>query len=222
MPEPLWIDLMALLYFTHVTPCSAIADALDSVSHARLTRMLQGPWSGHTLLALAWRPLFTVAGGSLIVADPVIATPSARLLGEAAWVWSNKDRTVLFGVSVVRLVWPDGPIRMPLAFRVWHRGGASKYDVALALRSYARTRLKCQPALVLLDSWSPSQKLLKRIRDSGWSVGCQRKQNRRCEGRALRYYRQPPYWHAVGARTGGLTVFVVRYRRKYSATNRLP
>ena len=53
MPEPLWISLMALLYLTNVTTCSAIADACDSVAHDRLTRMLQGTWSGHTLLALA-------------------------------------------------------------------------------------------------------------------------------------------------------------------------
>jgi hypothetical protein len=41
MPEPLWIYLMALLYSTNLTSCSAIADAFDSVSHDRLTRMLQ-------------------------------------------------------------------------------------------------------------------------------------------------------------------------------------
>ena len=35
MPEPLWIYLMALLYFTNVTTCLAIADAFDSVSHDR-------------------------------------------------------------------------------------------------------------------------------------------------------------------------------------------
>jgi len=52
MPEPLWIYLMALLYLTNVTTCSAIADACDSVSHDRLTRMLQGTWLGHILLNL--------------------------------------------------------------------------------------------------------------------------------------------------------------------------
>jgi hypothetical protein len=72
--------------------------------------------------------LFTVAGGYLIVDDTVVAKPYARLLGEAAWVWSNKDRKVLFGVSVVLLVWTDGQIRIPLAFRVWQKGGAPKYD----------------------------------------------------------------------------------------------
>jgi len=212
---------MALLHFTNMTTCSTIADAFDSMSHDRLTRMLQGTWSGHTLLHLALRTLFSVAGGYLIVDDTVVAKPYARLLGEAAWVWSNKERKVLFGVSVVLLVWTDGQIRIPLAFRVWHTGGASKYDLALELLSYARNRLKCKPAFVLFDSWYPSQKLLKRIRDYGWYFVCQLKKNRRFEGRALRYDKQQPDWHAVGARTGGLKVFVVRYRRKYYATNRL-
>jgi hypothetical protein len=53
MPEPWWIYRMALLYFTRVTTCSAMADAFDSVSHDRLTRMLQGTWSGHRRLDLA-------------------------------------------------------------------------------------------------------------------------------------------------------------------------
>ena len=105
--------------------------------------------------------------------------PTRAASGEAAWVWSNKDRKVLFGVSVVLLVWTDGQIRIPLAFRVWHKGGASKYDLALELLSYARNRLKCKPAFVLFDSWYPSKKLLKRIRDYGWYFVCQLKKNAR-------------------------------------------
>ena len=170
MPEPLWIYLMALLYFSNVTTCAALADAFDSVAHDRLTRMLQGTWSGHTRLALALRRLFTVAGGSLIVDDTVGATPYARLLGEAAWVWSQQDRQVLCGVSVVLLVWTDGQVRMPLACRVWQQGGASKDDLALEVLRSARNRLRCQPAFVLCDSWYLSKKLLKGIRDSGGYV----------------------------------------------------
>src|SRR5215470_5351174 len=101
MPEPLWIYLMALLYFSNVTICSALADAFDSVSHDRVTCMLQGTWSGYTLLDLALRLLFTVVGGYLIVDDTVVAKSYACLFGEVVWVWSNKDRKVLFGVSVV-------------------------------------------------------------------------------------------------------------------------
>jgi Transposase DDE domain len=41
------------------------------------------------------------------------------------------------------------------------------------------------------------------------------------EGRPLVRYLQQPYWQATGFLSGDLKVFVVRYRRKYYATNRL-
>ena len=113
MPEPLRLYRRALLYVTNITTCSAMADALDSASHDQLTRMLQGAWSGHILLNLALRALFTVAGGYLLVDDTVVEKPYARLLGEAAWVWSSQQRKVVFGVSVVVLVWTDGHVRIP-------------------------------------------------------------------------------------------------------------
>ncbi len=75
---------MAVRSFTHITTCSALAAALDSASHARCTRLLQGPWSGHTLLTLAWRTRFTVAGGDVLLDDTVVEKPAARLLGAAA------------------------------------------------------------------------------------------------------------------------------------------
>jgi len=221
MPEPLWIYLMALLYFTRLSTCSTIAEVMASASHDCLTRMLNGRWSGQILLDIALRTLFTVAGGYLILDDTVVAKPYARLLGEAAWVWSSKDKKVVFGVSLVLLVWTDGEIRIPVAYRVWHKGGLSKVDLALELLSYARNRLKCKPQLVLFDSWYPAQRLLKRIRDYGWYFVCQLKKNRTFDGVALSAYRQQPYWHAVGELSGGLKVLVVKHRRKYYVTNRL-
>jgi hypothetical protein len=136
---------MGLLYFTNITTCSAIADAFDSASHDRVTRMLHGPWSGQTLLDLALRMLFAVAGGYLIVDDTVVEKPYARFLSEAAWGWSSKQSKVVCGVSVVLLVWTDGQVRMPLALRCWHKGGLSKGELALELLSYARHRLRWKP-----------------------------------------------------------------------------
>ena len=75
MPEPLWLYLRALLYFTHITTCAAMADALDSASHDQFTRLRQGTWSGHILLNLALRALCTVAGGYLLVEDTVVEKP---------------------------------------------------------------------------------------------------------------------------------------------------
>ena len=122
---------MAVLYCTNITTCSAMADALDSVSHDRVTRMLHGSWSGQTLLDLALRTLGAVTGGYVILDATGLDTPYARGLGEAAWVWSSKQSKVVFGVSVVLLVWTDGQVRIPLAFRGWHKGGPSQGALAL-------------------------------------------------------------------------------------------
>jgi len=94
MPEPIWAYLAALLYFTEVSTCMAIAQALESASHDRLTRMLKGQWSGQTLLELALRALFPVVGGALIIDDTIVAKPYAALLDEAGWVWSTKHNRV--------------------------------------------------------------------------------------------------------------------------------
>jgi hypothetical protein len=169
---------MALLHFTRVSTCTTIAEAVAEASHDRLTRMLQGDWSGQTLLPLALSTLFTVAGGYLIVDDTVVEKPYAQRFGEAAWVWSSTHKKVVFGVSVVLLVWTDGHLRIPVAFRVWQKGGPSKFILALELLSYARNRLKCKPQFVLFDPWYPSKLVLKRIRDYGWYFVCQLKKNR--------------------------------------------
>jgi hypothetical protein len=75
MPEPLWIYLMALRYFTRISTCSTIAEVMADASHDCLTRMLHGHWSGQILLDSALRTLFTIAGGYLIVDDTVVAKP---------------------------------------------------------------------------------------------------------------------------------------------------
>lgn len=221
MPEPLWIYRMALLYFTRLSPCSTLAEAFTETSHDCLTRLLNGSWSGHTRLDLALRLLFPVAGGYLILDDTVVAKPYARLLGEAAWVWSNQEQKVVFGVSLVLVGWTDGHRRLPVGYRVWPKGGPSKVALALERFSYARNRLRCKPQFVRFDSWYPAKRLLKRLRDYGWYFVCQLKKNRTLDGVALPAYPQHPYWHAVGELSGGLKVLVVRHRRKYSVTNRL-
>jgi hypothetical protein len=121
----------------------------------------------------------------------------------------------------VLLVWTDGQLRIPLGFRVWKKGGPSKFDLALELLSYARNRLKCKPQFVLFDAWYPSKALLKRIGDYGGYFVCRLKKNRGFEGTPLHTYLRQPYWQGTGFLSGKIKERVVRYRRKYYATNRL-
>jgi hypothetical protein len=199
----------------------ALAEALETVSHDRLTRLLQAEWSGQTLLELAYRTLFVQQRGYLILDDTVIPKPFASTMEGLAWVFSSQERRPVYGFSLVLLVWTDGRLRIPLGLRLWRRGGPSKYELALELLSYARNRLRCRPEYVLFDAWYPSRRLLKRVRDYGWYVVCRLKKNRRFNGLPLRAYRRHPYWAEPGGLAGGLKVLVVRDGAKYFATNRL-
>jgi hypothetical protein len=80
MPALRWLYLTALLYDRTSASCVALAEALETVSHDRLTRMLQADWSGHTLLAGAGRTLFVWERGYLIIDDTVIAKPFASAI----------------------------------------------------------------------------------------------------------------------------------------------
>jgi putative transposase len=221
MPALIWLYLTALLYYRTSVSCVALAEALETVSHDRLTRLLQADWSGQTLLELACRTLFVWERGYLIIDDTVLPKPFATAIEGLAWVFSSQERKPVYGMSLVLLVWTNGTLRIPLSMRVWRRGGPSKYELALELLSYARNRLRCRPAYVLFDAWYPSRRLLKRIRDYGWYFVCRLKKNRRFNGQPLRTYRRHPYWIASGWLTGGFKVLVVRYGAKYYATNRL-
>jgi putative transposase len=221
MPTLVWLYLTALLYDRTSAACTALAEALQTVSHDRLTRMLQADWSGQTLLELAVRTPFACERGYLILDDTVIPKPLATAMEGLAWVFSSQDRKPVYGFSLVLLVWTDGTLRIPWGLRLWRKGGPSKYELALELLSYARHRLRCRPEYVLFDACYPPRRLLKRIRAYGWDFICRLKKNRRFNGQALRAHRCHPYWAETGWLTGGLKVLAVRYGAKYFATNRL-
>ena len=221
MPELLWLSLTAWLYDHTSASCVALAEALGTVSHDRLTRRLQADWSGQTLLEIACRTLFVWERGYLMIDDTVIAKPFASAIEGLAWVFSSRERKPVYGLSLVLLVWTNGTLRIPLGMRLWRPGGPSKIALALELLSYARHHLHCRPESVLFDAWYPSRRLLKRIRDYGWYFVCRLKRNRRFNGHGLRHHCRHPYWSETGWLSGGLKVLVVRYGAKYYATNRL-
>jgi hypothetical protein len=199
MPKVVWHYLTALLYYRTSGNCVALAAALQMVSHDRLTRMLQGDWSGQILLELTFRTLFVWERGYLILDDTVIPKPFATAMESLAWVFSSQERKPVYGFSLVLLVWTNGTLRIPLGVRLWRKGGPSKYQLGLELLSYVRNRLRCRPEYVLFDAWYPSKALLKRLHDYGWYFVCRLKKNRRFNGQALRVYRR----HPIGQRPAG-------------------
>jgi hypothetical protein len=104
MPTLVWRYLTALLYERTSGSCMMLADALETVSHDRLTRLLQAAWSGHTLLDLAVRTLVVCTRGYLMIDDTVIPKPFATAMEGLAWVFSSQEHKPVYGFSVVLLV----------------------------------------------------------------------------------------------------------------------
>jgi DDE superfamily endonuclease len=145
MPTLVWLYLTALLYDRTSATCVAFAEAVQTVSHDRLTRLLQADWSGQTLLESAFRTRFKGERGYLILDDTVIPKPCARAIEGVAWVYSSQAGRAVSGLSLLLLIWTDGRSRVPLGLRLWRKGGPSKDALALELLSYARNRLRCRP-----------------------------------------------------------------------------
>jgi hypothetical protein len=127
-----WRSLTAVLYDRTSARGVALAEALETVSHAGLTRWLPADGSEPTRLAVAWRTRFVGERGSLIRDDTVLPQPFATAIEGLAWLSSSQERTPVYGLSLGLLVWTDGTLRGPGGIRLWRRGGAAKYAGALA------------------------------------------------------------------------------------------
>jgi hypothetical protein len=123
MPPLVWLYRTAWLYDRTSGRCVALAAALETVSHDRLTRRLQADWSGPTLLAVAWRTLCVGERGDLILADTVIPKPCATALEGRVWVFSSQARQPVYGFSLGLLIWTNGTLRLPRGLRLWRQGG---------------------------------------------------------------------------------------------------
>ena len=208
-------------YFTNITTCSAISDAFDSASHEQGTRMLQGTWSGHTLLNLALRLLCTVAGGYL---SSMTRSLKSRMPG--CWAKPpgagpvNSAKSCSGGLG--RLAGLDRRAgTYPIGLRLWHKGGRPSRPRPGAVElcaEPAHVQAPVCPVRLLVSVKAPPQAA------SGLRVVLRvsaQEKSASLKAGPLHTYLQQPYWHAIGTLSGGLKVLVVRYRRKYYATNRL-
>jgi hypothetical protein len=164
MPALIWLYLTALLYYRTAPTCVAMSEALQTVSHDRLTRMLQADWSGLTLLESACRMLFVWERGYLILDDTVIPKPFATAMESLAWVFSSQECRPVYGLSLVLLVWTKGVLRLALDMRLWRKGVASKYQLGLEFLGYARNHPRGWPEHGIFDASFLSGALLKHIR----------------------------------------------------------
>lgn len=131
--EVLISDTAALAAWESLTPLAR--KLAPAVSHDHLTRTLhqiQGKRQT-LLLTLAHRLFGNLTGGYLILDDTVIEKAFAKCIACLGWMYSSKRQRTVLGLCVVALMWSNGTITLPIAFRLWRPGGKTRIDLALEL-----------------------------------------------------------------------------------------
>lgn len=220
-PFDIVLYVAGLLTVAGRATCTRMARSLKAdVSHDQLTRTLQTVHrKGQTLLLSAARQLAgTLTGGYLIIDDTVIHKAFAKCIDCIGWMYSSKEQRQVQGLCIVVLMWSNGKVTLPLAFRLWRPKKKKRTTLALELLTWAK-RQHIRPRYVLFDSFFSSKKILKWVEAQGWYFVSQVKKNRKLNGKPVKRWHRHPYWSESGTLEGGLNVRIAKHGRKYFVTN---
>lgn len=212
-----------LAIVNHIGKASAasLARTLQKYSHDFFTDILKRDWEGELLLRYCIQRIHPLTSGWLIIDDtwlPKCFSPISEFVSK---VYSGKHKRPMWGISVVLLLWTDGKWRIPLAIRVWVRGGKSKPELALEMLSTVRNKLSWTPRWVSFDCGYASAKVMKRIHAYGWVFVCAVPKSRRINGVELKRFKPQGFWTACGKAWYGQKLKFIRVKDRFYACNRL-
>lgn len=223
MPQAIVAYVLGLLQVAGRATCTRLTHCFfDGISHDSFTRTLQRVQTrGQTLLLRLARHWFgEFRSGYLILDDTVAEKAFARCIACVAWMYSSKRQRTVLGLCVVALMWSNGKITLPVAFKLWRPGGKTRIELALELLRWARKH-RFQPRYVLFDSFFAAKQIFKLCQKYQWKFVSQVKRNRKFNGQQVRRAHRHPYWSQVGTIDGGLKVRIVKHGKKYFVTNDL-
>jgi putative transposase len=211
--------LKGLIYRNTRTSCVCLA-SLSELAHDQLYRLLYADFP-YSRRLWEWFASKLIGGRGYLVLDDTTWQRWTRKAEAVSFVWDSSIGKVVFGMSVVLLVWTDGKRKVPLGLRVWRKGGKSKVELAAELLREAQAR-GLSPEFVLFDSWYAAGSLLELIDGFGWHYIGATKRNRLFEGvRIGRYFR-----HRFGRGVGSLRrlrhqILLVKNGQKFLISNEL-
>ncbi len=198
------------------------------VSHDRVQRLLyfEGKWNkylqNHYGSLVKLRKSSSKKKTYLIIDDTVIAKPYSKELDILSWIFSPSDRQYLYGINVVFVIWTDGKTRFPIGFRVWYKDDKkTKIDLAMELLNDAKKIYKIKPGYVLMDSFYPAAKLLKKIRKCHWHWIAKIKSNRLIDNIQIQEFFSYRYGKHIGKLSENIRALVVKDNNNYWATSDL-
>jgi putative transposase len=212
--------LIALLFRNTRSTCRSLASLFDNISHDSLNRLLHSdfPWSRRLWDFFASKMLHP--GGWLVV-DDTCWQRYAKSAEAVSKVWSSTSGKVLLGSQVVLLIWTDGKRKVPLACRLWEKGGKSKIELASEMLREAKQR-GIEPSYVLFDSWYTAKAILQLLDELEWKYVARIKSNRLFNGKALNQSWHQRFGQGEGKLKGlAHQVKVIKDGKKYLVSNDL-
>jgi putative transposase len=209
--------LKGLIYRNTRTSCVCLA-SLSELAHDRLYRLLYSDFP-YSRRLWEWFAVKLIGGRGYLVLDDTTWQRWTKKAEAVSFVWDSSVGKVVFGMSVVLLIWTDGKRKVPLGLRVWQKGGKSKVELAAELLRQAHER-NLSPEFVLFDSWYAATSLLDLIDGFGWHYIGATKRNRLFDGvRISKCFR-----HRFGRATGSLRrlrhqILLVKNGQKFLISN---
>lgn len=211
--------LTGLIFRNTRTSCCCLA-SLSAMAHDRFYRLLylDFPYSRRLW---EWFASRLVSPGGYLILDDTTWQRFTRRAEAVSFVWDSSVGKVVFGMSVVLLIWTDGRRKVPLGLRIWQKGGVSKIELACTMLRQAQKH-GLTPEYVLFDSWYSCNKLLNLLDSFDWFYIGRAKVNRVLNevkiGKA--------FHHRFGRKTGVLRKvshqnLIVKDGRRFWLTNNI-
>ena len=194
--------------------------AFSNTSHDFLTRGIQKKYSFKQVL----RTLLDSSllnDGYVIIDETDVDKSFAKHIQGLSWIYSHRKNKYIFGFHIVVMVWTNGKITLPLAWKIYNKqSGKTKIDLAMELIEYCLHKLRITPIAFLFDSFYAAEPILKQLLKHKQSFYSQLPKGRLFNKKPLRDHQKGrPYWLEVGVIKGSIRVQIVRNRRKYYVTN---
>lgn len=171
--------LIGLIYRNTRTSCVCLA-SLTGIAHDQLYRLLCSDFP-YSRRLWEWFAAKLIGERGYLVLDDTTWQRWTKKAEAVSFVWDSRIGKVVFGMSVVLLIWTDGKRKVPLGIRVWQKGGKSKVELSAELLRQAHIR-GLTPEFVLFDSWYAAAVLLELIDGFGWRYIAATKRNRLFDG----------------------------------------
>jgi len=176
---------IGIILFNNPT-ATYIADKLLWVSHDALIRILPIiTINNNNILILFIQGIqsYTANLGYLIIDDVIIRKPYGKSIDPTSYVYDHTNHRFVWGIHIVVLLWSNGWIKVPLAFKIWMpkekcEDYHTKVELAMDMINFAH-KFGLLAEYVTFDTWYSSKAIFALLKKCNYNFVAMIKCNRK-------------------------------------------